>query len=176
MTPAGKLQALLFYKSAPQKRKDIIELLQLDEATLVTIIEDVTKQLAGTGLALVQTDTELALTTDPAYSELIEEVKRSDMKKDIGKAGAETLAIILYRGPISRGEIDRIRGVNSGYILRNLTMRDLITRTDNKKRVEYQITTSLLRHLGVTNKQDLPGYTEVMSQLEVYEQSLSETD
>ena len=171
-----KLEALLFYKSAPMKHKDLCEMLEITPEQLGEATDKLTARLEHSAITLIRTDTETTLATKQELAPFIEQIKRSDMKKDIGKAGAETLAIVLYRGPISRGEIDRIRGVNSGYILRNLSTRALVERTDNKKRVEYQITTSLLQHLGVSRKQDLPGFNETMSLLQDYETSLAEAE
>ena len=91
------------------------------------------------------------------------------MRRDIGKAGAETLAIVMYRAPISRVEVDRIRGVNSSYILRNLETRGLIERRSGARQTEFSPTTELLRHLGIEEKTALPDYATVMDALENYE-------
>jgi segregation and condensation protein B len=73
--------------------------------------------------------------------------------KDLGKAGLETLSIILYQGPISRAEIDYIRGVNSNFILRNLLIRGLIERVENphdQRSFLYKPTLELISYLGLS--------------------------
>ncbi len=126
-------------------------------------------RLAGSGLALIITDKEIELATRPELDALIEELRKEEMKRDIGKAGAETLAIVLYSSPVSRSDIDRIRGVNSSYILRNLEMRGLIEKSTMGRKSEFRPTTSLLRHLGIGEKSELRGYAEVMDALEKFE-------
>jgi segregation and condensation protein B len=74
----------------------------------------------------------------------------------------------LYREPITRGEIDRIRGVNSSFILRNLQTKGLVERKPYKNSYSYQITPALLMHLGVTSKQDLPHFSEFMSKIDAF--------
>lgn len=104
-------------------------------------------------------------------------MRKDELSADIGKAGAETLAIVLYRGPLSRIEIDRIRGVNSTFILRNLLIRGLVERrphpTDSRS-FNYAITPSLLQHLGITSRESLPEFAEVMNSLDVFEKQHSD--
>ncbi|MEX0930708.1 MAG: SMC-Scp complex subunit ScpB, partial [Candidatus Paceibacterota bacterium] len=101
---------------------------------------------------------------------IIESLQKEEMKRDIGKAGAETLAIVLYRGPLTRAEIDRIRGVNSSFILRNLMARGLVERAAGAKSNQYSITPELFSHLGITKRNELSGFAETMDALDQYEQ------
>src|SRR3989344_340255 len=83
--------------------------------------------------------------------------KLREFYSELSRASLETLAIILYKGPISRREIDHIRGVNSGLILRSLMIRGLIERTEGTERsYSYKATLKLLEHLGITRREDLP--------------------
>jgi segregation and condensation protein B len=171
-----KLEAILFYKAQPVSKRELVKLLELDEATLQQASETLTQRLVGGATRLLVSDTELSLVTASEHDALIEQLRRDELKRDIGKAGAETLAIVLYRGPVTRGEIDRIRGVNSTYILRNLMTRGLVEKGSNPKRVEYQITADLLSHLGITHKQQLPQYEEILNQLDTFEQTVDTTN
>ena len=166
-----KIEAILFYKSSPVKLTELVKLLSVTPEECVEALAVLSDRLLSGATRLVLTQTDATLVTAPDLTDLIEQLRKDEQKRDIGKAGAETLAIILYRGPISRGEIDRIRGVNSGYILRNLSVRGLIERGSNPKKVEYQITPLLLQHLGVTDRQSLPGFDVIMNQLEAYQRS-----
>lgn len=169
MSDDQRLEALLFYKATPQKRRTVAALLELDEAALTAAIDALQSRLSHSALALVVTPEELQLTTAPTAAEFITTLRKDELKSDIGKAGAETLAIVLYREPVSRAEIDRIRGVNSGYTLRALETRGLVTRTaDAKHGTRYRTTTALLRHLGVAQKQALPQFSTVMDQLDTF--------
>jgi segregation and condensation protein B len=167
-----QLEGLLFYKASPVKISALAKLLQTDEETLKTTAITLAKRLSSGGTRLLQTETELQLVTAPELDELIEGIRRDEMKRDIGKAGAETLAIILYRGPISRAEIDRIRGVNSSFIIRNLLVRGLIAREQTDKRTTFSVTPALLAHLGVTHQSEVVEYSSVLDKLEAFEKTL----
>ncbi|MBP6924505.1 MAG: SMC-Scp complex subunit ScpB, partial [Candidatus Pacebacteria bacterium] len=130
--------------------------------------ERLQNRLKDGALRLIETDTELALSTAPELGEFIETLRKSELKGDIGKAGAETLSIILYREPITRAEIDRIRGVNSSFIIRNLLVKGLIEREAISNTFQFRITPALLQHLGVTSKSQLPRFSEFMNAIETF--------
>lgn len=164
-----KLEGLLFYKGTPQKITSLCEVFAVSQGELNEAAARLTERLQSGATRLIMTNQELQLVLASEFDEFIESVRRDELKRDIGKAGAETLAIVLYRGPISRPEIDRIRGVNSAFILRNLLMRGLIERTQSGRTHEFDITPALLAHLGVTNKQSLPDHAAILDQIERFE-------
>ncbi len=169
-----KLEAVLFYKASPLKKTALAKLFAVEETELENAIKTLQERLKNGGTALFLTETEVELATNPELDEMIEGLRKDELKRDIGKAGAETLAIVLYKGPITRAEIDRIRGVNSGYILRNLEVRGLVEKTQSGRQNEFRITTELLRHLGITDKSELKDFTTVMNTLENYEKQSEE--
>lgn len=173
------IEALLFVKSAAMKKSTVKKTLGLDEAALVEGVSVLRERLSlGGALRLVETDSELQLMTAPELSDFVEKLQREELKKDIGRAGAETLAIILYRGPITRAEIDAIRGVNSATILRNLLVRGLIERQAARSGSGFAFlaSTELLGHLGITRKEDLTNYSQVLDRLEQFERQAAEAD
>lgn len=170
---AAKLEALLFFKAEPISKKNLCKQLDITDEALQTAVQQLVERLRTGATRVLETDTEVGLVLAAEHDELIEQLRREEMKRDIGKAGAETLAIVLYRGPVTRGEIDRIRGVNSSYILRNLMVRGLVEKGSNPKRVEYQATADLYRHLGITHKTALPNYEAILNQLDSFEQQVA---
>lgn len=164
-----KLEAVLFYKAIPMKKSALAKMFNTDEAEIEAAANILRQRLSAGSLAVVETDTDIELAVQSEFDPLIEDVRREEIRRDIGKAGAETLAIVMYRSPVTRLEVDRIRGVNSSYILRNLEMRGLIERKSGTKQVEYMPTTQLLRHLGIGKKTELQDYATVMDALENYE-------
>lgn len=169
-----RVEATLFYKAGPVKRAALGKLLGAGEAELEAALRALQARLEGGATALVLTAEEAALALKPEFDELVEGMRKEELRRDIGKAGAETLAIVLYRAPVSRSEIDRIRGVNSSYIVRALEARGLIERRQGGRQQEYAPTTELLRHLGVREKSELPDYTGVMNALEAFERAAEE--
>src|SRR6185295_5857915 len=94
--------------------------------------------------------------------------------REVGRAGQEVLSAVLYRGPLTRSEIDFIRGVNSSQTLRTLTMRGLVRKVQNPKDSRsflYEATTELLATLGVARARDLPDYAEVREKLSKLEEA-----
>lgn len=166
------IEGLLFYKSAPQKKASLLELYSVSADDLAIAITHLATRLEAGATRLVETDTEISLATAPELAPFIEQIRKADIKNDIGKAGAETLAIVLYRGPVSRSEIDRIRGVNSSFILRNLLIRGLIERNANTKGSGYtfSVTPALLSQLGVPATNNLPEFARITDALEAFQQ------
>jgi segregation and condensation protein B len=164
-----EIEAILFYKNEPVSLRELAKLLELPESQIKTSLDGLRASLEGRGLVLVENDSEYSLATSPETSSLVEKVAKDELGKEIGKAGLETLSIILYKGSASRREIDYIRGVNSNFILRSLLMRGLVRREENDKdgRVySYKPTMELLSYLGIDTIHKLPEYERVKQSLE----------
>ena len=171
------LEGLLFYKSAPLKKEHIMKQFSVSAEDLQLTLDTLRARLESGATRLLETDTEIELVTAPSLAPFIEAVRKQDTRGDIGKAGAETLAIILYQGPIARSDIDRIRGVNSSFILRNLLIRGLITRSADKKGSGYtfSITPALYAQLGVSRKEELMDFARITDALETFATTDTET-
>jgi segregation and condensation protein B len=177
MPISQQLEAILFWKAEPISFKKLATLLNVDVGTIQNGLVELENTLKGRGLTLVRTDEEVMLGTAKELSPLIEQLTKDELTRDLGKAGLETLSIILYQGPISRADIDYIRGVNSQFIVRNLLIRGLVERVDNPKDARsflYKTTLQLLSHLGVSKIEDLPEYTQVRTDIEGFKQSHQE--
>jgi segregation and condensation protein B len=167
-----KIEAVLFYKAEPMKRSALAALFEVSDDELREALSKLQSRLQSGATRIIQTDTVIRLSTAPELAPFIEQLRKDEMKRDIGKAGAETLAIVLYRGPLSRIEIDRIRGVNSTFILRNLLVRGLVERREHptdQRSFLYAGTPALLGHLGITNREELPDFENIMNELDTFE-------
>lgn len=163
------VEAVLFYKATPQKKTSLQKLFAVENGDeWSAALERLRSRLQSGATRLVETETELSLTTAPELGEFIETLRKNELKGDIGKAGAETLAIILYKEPVTRAEIDRIRGVNSSFIIRNLLVKGLIEREATGNTFQFRITPDLLQHLGVSSKHNLPRFSEFMNAIETF--------
>lgn len=162
MTLESRIEAVLFWKAEPLTVKKLAEILDEDEEDISSALKDLEKNLEGRGVSLISWENEYALTTAPGVSALIESLTKEELVKDLGKAGLETLSIILYKGPVTRADIDYIRGVNSAFILRNLSIRGLVVKENNV----YRPTVDLLAHLGIKSVADLPNVSEIKSEIE----------
>src|SRR3989344_4450492 len=131
MELSANIEALLFFRGEPVSKRELAKSLGVKEKEVAEGLSELKEKLAGRGVALLENGEEVELRTAPEASELIETIRREELSRDLGKAGAETLAIILYRNPVTRADIDYIRGVNSTFILRNLLIRGLVERVQN---------------------------------------------
>jgi segregation and condensation protein B len=168
LTPPALLEALLFASSGPVSKKRLAAMLEVTPALLQQAADVLRASLTNRGLSLVETDTEFELRTNPEASSFVEKLREGELSRDLGKAGLETLAVVLYRGGATRGEIDWVRGVNSSQTLRSLLMRGLIERGENPedaRRPRYIATVDALAHLGVGRKEELPEYEELTKAL-----------
>lgn len=165
----SKIEAILFYKNEPLNIKKLGEMLKVEESQITEGLNVLRENLKNRGVSLIEQDGKVALVTSKEASALIEEIAKEEMSREIGKAGLETLAIILYNNGASRREIDYIRGVNSTFILRNLAMRGLVEKTDNPKDPRgflYKPSIELLAHIGILKLEELPRFDEFKAKLE----------
>ncbi|TSC60892.1 MAG: segregation and condensation protein B, partial [Parcubacteria group bacterium Gr01-1014_107] len=150
-------------------------ILKKEEGEIKESLDFLDKRLTG-GLRLILSDKEVMLGTAPELSPLISELTKEELNRDLGKAGLETLSIILYRGPVSKKEIDYLRGVNSSFILRNLSIRGLIERFEKaaSRSAFYRPTLELLSFLGIKRIEELPEYREVREQIKKLKEETQE--
>ena len=164
---AQHIEAILFSLGKPISRADLAKMLGVAEEGIQNGLAALASR-SGSGLVVVDDGRALELRARAETAEALDRIRKEELGREVGRAGQETLAAILYQGPLSRSEIDFIRGVNSSQILRSLAMRGLIRRVENPKDARaflYEPTTELLATLGVTHLSDLPDYTSVREKL-----------
>ena len=172
------IEAILFWKGEPVSLKRLADIVKKEPKEVEDALLVLEGRLKDRGLALVYKDKEVMLGTSPAASATIEELAKDELVRDLGKAGLETLSIIIYQGPIARGEIDYIRGVYSNFILRNLLVRGLVERIPSQKDARsflYRPTFGLLQHLGIRRVEDAPEYGKVRTEIESFKERQEET-
>jgi segregation and condensation protein B len=173
---AQQIEAILFFKGEAVTIKELAKTLGQNESAVSAAVEEIKAGLSGRGIVLMDNAGELKLATAPSVAPIIETLIKEELHRDLGKAGLETLSIILYRGPVTRGEVDFIRGVNSQFIVRNLLVRGLVERVDNPKDRRtylYKPTLELLSYLGIANLSELPEYEAVRSEMDAREAALA---
>ena len=165
----AQIEAILFYKAEAVTVSQLAKWLSLPVPEIEEGLTQLALNLENRGIRLIRQSEEIMLGTAPEASEDIERLTKEELSKDLGKAALETLTLIVYEGPLSRAEIDYVRGVNSSFILRHLLVRGLVEREIDKKdarRFIYRPTIDLLRHLGIEKVQDLPEYEEIKKQVD----------
>ena len=172
-----KLEAVLFWKGEPVSYKKLEDILKVPQNEIKDAVFNLKNDLSGRGVALLENGNEITLGTAPEFGKLIENLQKEELNKELSKASLETLSIILYKGGVSRAEIDYIRGVNSSFTLRALSVRGLVEKTTDAKdsrRYIYKPSFDTLSYLGVRSVEELPEWQEVKGSLESAAKNLEE--
>ncbi len=174
-----QIEAVLFYLAEPVKIDFLAKTLEVSKKEIEAGLKELEVSLKERGVRIVNHNDEIVLTTAPELAPLIEKIIKEERERDLGRAGIETLAIIAYKGPVSKKEIEYIRGVNSQFALRNLLLRGLVERKASswdERVIVYSITADSLRHLGLSSITELPEYMDVRKELEVPVEDEAEAD
>ena len=161
-----KIEALLFVAGRPVALADLAKFAQTDQAGVKTALSELESDYCANerGIQLLQNSGEAQLVSHGETRSATEPFLKEDIEGNLSRAALETLSIIAYRQPITRPEIDFIRGVNSTIMLRNLLMRGLVDRKrsgKDERMFEYVISFDLLKMLGVSKIQDLPEFANL---------------
>ncbi len=163
-----RIEALLFYAAEPMTVAELARLLETSVADIETAIAALDAALRERGVRLVRMGESVELRTAGESAPFIEKLRQDELSRELSRASLETLAFVLYQGPVTRTEIEYIRGVQSQSSIRVLGNRGLIekiTEHDGKRGIFYRATTEALAHLGVSRVEELAGYEEVRDAL-----------
>jgi segregation and condensation protein B len=158
------LEALLFASDAPLELARIAEALELapdQAAAAVTALREACEQ-PGRGLAVVEVAGGFRLVTRPEWAPVLLRLQRLRLKSRLSRAALETLVIIAYRQPISRPEVEQLRGVGAESVLTHLLDRRLVRVVGRKaapgRPILYGTTREFLEHFGLRDLGDLPPF------------------
>lgn len=169
---AGAIEALLFLSGASVSLDKIANLLKTNRENVEHVIATLADRYAcdsDRGLQIVRTENEVTLATKPEHHALLETLAKEDLKEELTPASLETLSLIAYFGPLSRPQIDFIRGVNSSFIVRNLLVRGLVERKAGKGNAYvYAVSIDFLKYMGVGSVVELPEYQKYQNMKENY--------
>ncbi|MEK7630934.1 MAG: SMC-Scp complex subunit ScpB [Patescibacteria group bacterium] len=166
------LEALLFVSGEPLALKDLARLSRADKREVAKTLEILKESLADHGIRLLQSEDTYTLVTAPETSEVSGRIAKERLEGDLTRSQLETLAIILWKGRVSRSAIDYVRGVNSAFALRALLIRGLIERSQDEQDARvflYRPTLDLFKYLGITSSAELPSYDDIAKDLKDHE-------
>lgn len=170
----SKIEALLFVAGKPLSAKRIGELIDAKEIEVAGALQELRAQYASVsaGIQIFSTGAQWQMGTSGECADIVAGFVKQEFAGELTRPQLETLTVIAYRGPISKAELEIIRGVNCGLIIRNLLIRGLVDEEyDTRvKQNRYRVSMDFLRHLGLTQVENLPEYTalhghEVMATL-----------
>ncbi len=173
----NKIESILFFKGEPITLKKLSDILEVSIEEIKESLLSLSKNLENRGIVLVENQEQVYLGVSKENSSLIEKIQKEDLNRDLSKASLETLSIILYKNGATRQEIDFIRGVNSSFSLRILSIRGLIEKTQSKedtRKFIYKPTFDLLSYLGISKIEDMPGFSDLKEDLDKLKDSINE--
>ncbi|MCR4325655.1 MAG: SMC-Scp complex subunit ScpB [Patescibacteria group bacterium] len=174
-----RAEAFLFIEGGAITLSRLGTLLKADKDATRLALRELSERLQGRGLALIVTDTQASLSVSADTSRDVENAYKQELGRDIGDAGLEVLAIVLYRGASTRAQIDYIRGVNTSSTIRNLLGRGLLERAGNPNDAReylYRPTPELLAYFGVERTEMLPEYAAITEELSAFENNRLEEE
>ena len=155
----AQLEALLFVAERPLGRREIASLAGVPAALVDERLGDLEVALRERGVRLVTAGERVELATAPEAGALIARYVGSDGLR-LSPAALETLAIVAYRQPVTRAVVERIRGVDSDYVLRSLVHRRLVVEQGRAESVGrpilYATGFEFMERFGLASLEDLP--------------------
>jgi segregation and condensation protein B len=177
MSLKSKIESLLFIATRPLSVNKIAEMVNMDKEETKNVLEELFNEYnqKDEGINIQKIGSNYQMATNAENSKLISEFLKEEITGELTPASLETLTVIAYRGPITRTELEMIRGVNCSIILRNLMIRGLVEEIEDKKNMvqKYQSTFDFMNHLGISEPAQLPDYEKLNSQ-EAMEKLLSQ--
>ncbi|MBP3619745.1 MAG: SMC-Scp complex subunit ScpB [Clostridia bacterium] len=165
--------SVLFVAGDGIEKSFILEKLDITEKELDKVLEELKKEYAGScGIHIITYKNKVQLASNPAYADYISEVLNPVREKALTKAALETMAIIAYKQPITKLEIESIRGVNNcDYAVQILVDQGLIEVVGRKdavgKPLLFGTTENFLKRFNLNQLEDLPDYESLLERIQV---------
>jgi len=160
LTLAVKLEAMLFVAAEPVTLVQLATALDVTNSVVERGLKELDDSLRTRGLRLQRNAGRVQLTTAPELAELVERFLGLESVSHLSRAALETLAIITYQQPVTRPQVDSLRGVNSDGMMKSLLSKGLVQesgRTDGPGRpILYSTTPEFLQHFGINSIMELP--------------------
>jgi segregation and condensation protein B len=161
------IETLLFVSEEPVKVNDLVGLMggQVDSSAVESALAELTADYEDRNLQVRQVAGGYRLATRPEYGWWVKRCLKRTTRSRLSPAALETLAVVAYRQPVTRAEIEEVRGLDCSGVLHTLLEKDLIRIVGRRKVVgrplAYGTTTRFLEHFGFNSLQELPKLGEV---------------
>ncbi|OGE75133.1 MAG: SMC-Scp complex subunit ScpB [Candidatus Doudnabacteria bacterium RIFCSPHIGHO2_01_52_17] len=162
------IEAILFVAGRPVNIRELEKTTGAPKDTVTQALSEIKDGRKDSGVILLEQNGAYLLSTNPDCSPQVKDFLNLELREKLTDATLETLAIITYKQPVSRAEIEAIRGVNSQYSLRILMMRGLVERIPSPKDARmhlYRTTHEFLQNLGIRDIKELPDFSELTAKV-----------
>lgn len=159
------LESILFVADQPISLKELAETTGMPIGEVSAALECLTAELLDRGIRVTRSAERYHLVSAPEHAEAVAKFLHKELRGNLSATVVETLAIVAYKQPVTRGEIEEIRGTPADYAIRQLLVRGLIEpkgRRDGLGRpMEYATTAEFMNHLGITDQSNLPALPDL---------------
>lgn len=164
---ASIIESLILVSGKPLAIDELAKFLEVEAEDIkqaITILEEKYNR-EDSGLHLAVNNKKIQFISNPKNADYLYSYFQEELSSELTRPALETLTIIAYRQPISKEELEQIRGVNCSLIIRNLLIRGLIEVEENKENLApvYNVTMDFLRHLGISSVEELPDFAKLNS-------------
>lgn len=160
------IESILLVAEKPVSIKELATVTAVQMSEIQKASSELIESYKGKGIRIIKKGDLLHIVSSPENSDYIAKYLNEELRSDISKAALETLAIITYKQPVTRSEVEEIRGVNSDYLVRNLMIRGLVGEVGRKeavgKPILYGTTVEFLQHFGLENEDQLPKMDDII--------------
>jgi segregation and condensation protein B len=155
-----RLEAILFVADEPVSLERLASVLMVEEPLVEQAVELLREQCLSRGVRVQRKGRSVQLVSAPEAAAVIERFLGLDLSGRLSPAALETLAIVAYKQPITRADVDAVRGVNSDSVLRSLVSKGLIEEVGRLEQagrpILYGTTFEFLQHFGLSDLSELP--------------------
>ena len=162
----GRIEAILFVAGDAVSVRDLARALRIGEKDLGIILDQMKDEYdyGQRGFLLKRFGNNVQLATRPLYSEDVVRLLQPVQQQSLSQAAMETLAVVAYRQPVTRAEVEQVRGVKCDYSLQSLMMKGMIEEAGRKdtigRPILYRTTDKFFSHFGIRNLEELPPMPE----------------
>lgn len=166
-----ELESILFLGGDENKVKDLAKFFSISLEDMLKLIEELKEDRKDTGIC-VEMDADLVyLVTNPKNGEIIHQYFEQEVKpRKLSAAAMETLSIIAYKQPITKREIEKIRGVGVDHIVQTLEERNLVRVCGYRDSIGrpklYEVSNKFLGYMGISSLEELPEYRQIQEELD----------
>lgn len=162
----GRIEAILFVSGDAVEIRDLARALGEDEKKVRKTLNDLESEydFNQRGFVIKRFGTKVQLATRPLYAEDVVRLLQPVQKQSLSQAAMETLAVVAYKQPVTRAEVEQIRGVKCDYSLQSLTLKGLIQEVGRKETIGRPVlfgtTDEFLSRFGIESLENLPPLPE----------------
>lgn len=154
------LEAILFVAGEPVAVADLAQALEVSEMEIMHAVEELQRECERRGVTIHRYGDHLRMETRPEYAPYVERLLQPVQRQTLSQTAMETLAVIAYRQPVTKGEVEQVRGVKCDYSVQSLLHKGLIREAGRKEAlgrpILYATTDRFLEHFGISDIRELP--------------------